>query len=355
MAEITQAWLKRQLKKDIKRFQKNDLEITDDTKPEDVFDPADGFGPSSPKNIVQGAILWTLRTNGYKKSKFPNNWVSLTVAEIAAKLLPLLLLMLLSFSGKSQLQVSLGAIQTDLKNNAIKVGVKYLQSLDSIWQQQNFIVTGKHSFFLVMPDINVETGTQDAFSSINVKATALLASFKTETVEAVVTPDLDRAFQTFPFSLGIETNNLFSYVNGIVEAGWVPWYQSKGSSAFIKHTKMGLFLQGGYKFYVDSSKGNGGQVDESSEPIRGAIFRAKGSFGISSGAIIRVGGFKIGIAGDGDAWYDFMNGEIYHRLSLAGRIFLNSENYFDFGYENGSGAPTFNKGSQWGVGLTVTF
>jgi hypothetical protein len=353
--EITQTWLKRQLKKDINRFNKTDAEVTDDTKPEDIFDPADGYGPSSPKNIVQGAILWTLRTNGYKKTRFPNNWVSLTVSDIVGKLLPFLLFMLLSFSSKSQLQVSLGAIQTDLKQNAINVGIKYLQSLDSIWQQQNFIVTGKHSFFLVMPDINVETGTQDAFSSINVKATALFASFKTETVEGIVTPDLDKAFQTFPISLGVETNNLFSYVNGIIEAGWVPWYQSKGSSMFLKHTKFGLFLQGGYKFHIDSTQGKGGQVDQSAEPVRSTILRAKGSLGISTGAIINIGAFKIGLAGDGDGWYDIMNSQFYHRLSVKGRIFLNSDNYFDFGYENGSGAPTFNKGSQFGVGLTVTF
>lgn len=352
---IQESTLKSIVKKDLKRFNDENVEINDDTVLGSVLSTSDGYGPSNSANIVRGAIRWTFKNRGLKDPKIPKDWLSLSVKDFVSKLLAMLVLITMSFSAQSQLKVSLAATKTELKNSAITVGISYIRSLDSAWREQDFLIGGKNSFFLITPQIDIETGTQDAFSSISAKVSGLFTTFKTTTVDDVVTPDLDKAFNTFPISLGIETNNLFSYVNGIAEIGWVPWYQSAGSSEFLKHTKFGLFVQGGYKFYVDTTQGIGGQKDESLEKIRSSIFRAKGSVGIATGAIIKLGAFRLGLAGDADGWYDIKNGKVYHRLQASGRFYLAPEYYFDFIYQNGSGAPNFNTGNQWGTKLTVTF
>jgi hypothetical protein len=53
----------------------------------------------------------------------------------------------------------------------------------------------------------------------------------------------------------METNHNFSSINGIVELGWVPWYPSAGTktNGFFKKTTLGVFVQGGYKFALDST------------------------------------------------------------------------------------------------------
>jgi hypothetical protein len=52
-----------------------------------------------------------------------------------------------------------------------------------------------------------------------------------------------------------------------------------------------------------------------------------------------------------------MNSEIYYTLEAKVRFYLSQQKdkFFDFEYQKGSGAPNFNQGDQFGIGLTVTF
>lgn len=339
-------------------FNDEGVDIGDDTIHETVLDADDGFGPSNSKTIYEGAIRWTLVKAGHKDKPWPANWMGMSVRELAGALITMLILFL-STIASAQLRVSVGAGKTDLRDNAITIGISYLKSFDSIWKQQGYLVAGKNSFFIVSPEAQIQTGNQDAFSSITLKATGLLMAFRTTTVSGVVTPNTHRAFNTFPVSVGVETNNLFNSINAIAEVGWVPWYQlaTTGTPAWLKATKVGLFVQAGYKFYVDTTGKTaiGGEVDESSEAIRSAILRAKGSFGIDTKSIIKINGLDIGLVGTADLWYDIKNSEVYHRIDARGRFYISADNYIDLIYQKGSGAPNFNQGDQYGVGLTVTF
>lgn len=263
------------------------------------------------------------------------------------------------FAQESPLSVKLGAIKTDLKENALNVGISYLKSLDSLWEKQDFLYDRDKSLFLITPDINIQSGTMDAFSSVSIKATGLWMLFDTIKIAGQITPNTGKTFHTFPMSIGIETNNNFDIINGIFEVGYVPWYQSHsaGIPDWIKRTKFGIFLQGGYKFELDTTGVNktGGEVNNSKEEINNPIFRAKASFGINTGSLINLNYLKIGLVGLANGWYDLINQEIYYMLEGKVRFYLSDDKFFDFEYQKGSGAPNFNKGDQYGIGLTVTF
>lgn len=268
----------------------------------------------------------------------------------------------LSFAQEKPLEISLGTIKTELKQNAIDFGIRYVQSLDSLFKRQDILLALDKSLFQVTPEFNVQSGTNDAFSSIDVKLSGLFMFFKTTTVAQQITPCTDCFMHLLPISAGVETNNTFSTINGIVEFGYVPWYQSPMMSKvpkWMKHTKIGIFLQAGYKFNIDTTNTSivGGQIDDSKEAVDNSIFRAKGSFAIDTKSLFEINGVGVGIVGSTDGWYDFLNSEIYYTIKGSARFFLtqSKDKYFDLKYQKGSGAPNFNQGDQFGIGLTMTF
>jgi hypothetical protein len=339
-------------------FNNEHVEINNDTVFNTVLSTKDGFGLSNSKNLFRGFIRWTMKSNGHKDKPWPKDWFEKSVTDLSSKILTLLFL-IFSFTAQSQLQVSVGASKTDLKGSALTIAASYINSLDSAWKNQDYLLAGKHSFFLISPEATILTGTEDAFSSIILKASGLLATFKTTTVAGQLTPNSARTFQTFPMSVGVETNNQFSTINAIAEVGWSPWYQAESRAIpdAIKRTKFGIFLQGGYKFLAAGSRvaPEGGQIDESQEAPNSTIFRTKGSFGIDTKALLNVNGLAVGLVGNADVWYDFINSAVYHKIDARGRFYITPVNYIDLIYQKGSGAPNFNQGDQYGVGLTVTF
>jgi hypothetical protein len=258
--------------------------------------------------------------------------------------------------------VDIAAIKTELKQNAISLGLKYMRSMDSMFKVQDILMAQKNSLFQLTPQFNVQTGTQDAFSSITAKLTGIFVTFKDTSIGGIITPNSSRGFQTFPFSAGLETNNKFNIINGVLEAGWVPWYQTemnRRTPEVLKHTRFGIFLQGGYKFSVDTTgkTSAGGEVDQSSEKPDKALFRAKGSLAIDTKSILKMSGVSVGLVGNADAWYDMMNKQTYYSVQAKIRFYLSEhkDKYYDLKYQKGSGAPNFNKGDQFGIGLTMMF
>lgn len=259
-------------------------------------------------------------------------------------------------------QIQLGTIKTELKNNAISVGIKYLKSLDSTFKQQDILIAKNKSLFKISPSFNVQTGTEDIFSNIDAKLNFLFLKFATTTVDGIVTPDPGKLLHCFPFAAGVESNHTFSFVNAIAEGGYVPWYQSPVNNKipdWVKHTKLGLFVQTGYKFEIDQSDSLniGGELEEGKEKTDEILFRGKGIFVIDTQRLFSMNGVGVGLTGNATGWYDLMNEEFYYSLEGCLRFYLASDKskYFDLKYQKGSGAPNFNTGDQFGMNLTVTF
>lgn len=266
------------------------------------------------------------------------------------------------FSQEKPIRIDLSTIKTELRQNAISLGVTYLKSLDSLFTLQDILLAEKNALFQVTPEFDVLTGTEDAFSSVSARLSGIYMRFGDTLIDGVLTPNTARGFQTFPFSAGFETNNKFNVLNGIVEAGWVPWYQTQANHktpGWLKHTKFGLFVQAGYKFGIDTTGVTtmGGETDQSYEAPDHAILRTKGSFGIDTQSLFELSGVGVGIAGNADGWYDFLNNRVYYSVQGKIRFYLASDKdrFFDFKYQKGSGSPNFNEGDQFGMGLTLMF
>lgn len=337
-------------------FNDENARVSVDTIHKEVLSDSDGFGPANSKNAYRmgvGRFLWKYKV---KQKTWPRNWMDISIRELASKLI-IFLMMLLPFAGQSQLQVEVGAGKTELRDNAITIAVAYIKSFDSLFKNNDFLWHKGNTSFMIAPEITFRTGTEDAFSSVNLKATGLFLKYKTTMYEGYEITDFSKTFHAFPIAFGVETNNLFNTMNGIVEAGYVPWYQNAAKSTVIKRTKVGFFIQAGHKFFIDSSGKSavGGEVDQSEEEVKRTIFRAKGSFAIDSKTILRINNLDVGLVGSADVWYDFINSATYYRIDGRGRFFLDKERYIDIIYQKGSGAPNFNTGDQFGVGLTITF
>lgn len=75
------------MKYHLRNFSPEGTEITDDTIHSTVLTDDDGFGSASSKRIYRSFIRWTLKHAGQKDKKWPQNWMELSVSELAEKLL----------------------------------------------------------------------------------------------------------------------------------------------------------------------------------------------------------------------------------------------------------------------------
>lgn len=363
---MTEETLKTHMKYYLGAFRKKSSpEISDETIHEDVLS-GKAIRPGIPptQNQYQGMVKWSISNDieqqeGPKKKlkPWPQDWMKKTVAELAQAILPVLLFLFLAMGARSQVNVDLSAMKTDLKENAIKVGIHYLQTWDSLFKIQDVYQARKHSLMQFTPSFDVVTGTADAFSSITAKVSGMWMFFKTKQLAGTPAVDVEKTWHIVPVSAGIETNNRFDVVNGIFEVGWIPWYQSyyKQSPEWIKNTTLAFFVQAGYKFSKDTAGKVGGEVDESKEPESQGIVRLKGDVSANIFNPVTIGTFRLGLVGGATVWYDVLNTAIYHKIDADLRFFVSGDNFISLKYEKGSGAPLFNTGDQWGIGLSVSF
>ena len=64
---------------------------------------------------------------------------------------------------------------------------------------------------------------------------------------------------------------------------------------------------------------------------------------------------SLNVVPSAEFYYDIANDEVYYQLKGILRLKLAGSSAIDFTYEKGSGAPNFNEGDQFGVGLTFAF
>jgi len=254
--------------------------------------------------------------------------------------------------------VSFGYVKTELEKSAVNFAVDYAKNLTQTLAVFKGNTTSLLSF---TPEIKVLVGSNDSFNGITAKYVGNIMVFDTTSVGIIHgVPDLGKTFHNFPIALGLESNQSFSFLNVLTEVGYVPWYQNdKNVWSGFRQTKVGIFLQGGYKNSVSDSTQMqvGGAADESEEATDSGLFRAKLSVGFSPTVYFnkQTKEYGFSIIGNSNVWYDFLNSTVYYRVEGKLRLILKKDYYLDFGYEKGSGAPNFNEGEQFTTNLTVRF
>lgn len=257
----------------------------------------------------------------------------------------------------AQQNFELKNIRTDLKNNAVGFVINYLSDYNGLDVQKNF----NKAFLTVTPQITVNAGTSDAFSQIDLKLSGFYLTGSKILVDGKPTFNTGKTFHVFPVSVGIESNGNFNFLNSLVEIGYAPLYYLPGNKdvpTIFKFTRVGIFIQAGYKSKLDTAKltqTSGGKIDESDEVLNSMLLRTKATLAIDTKNLFHVNSIGCGIIASVNYWFDFINSKSYYNLKGKFRVYLSTTKYFDLTYEKGSGAPNFNQGDQFGMGLTVAF
>ena len=270
----------------------------------------------------------------------------------------------INFTARTQsqpLDISLANIQTVAEEFALQFLINYSENVTDV-----FIVPKEKNWYVdLSPSIHIMTGTEDAFSSIEAKISGNFVNFDTLTVGGIHgVPNSAGFFNVFPVSAGIETNKQFDNINGLLEIGYIPWYQNmKTLPQIMQNSSVSIFVQGGYKFKssdADSLFSGTGNEIQGKELTEDAILRLKTNieFNLNNNHLKsepQTLFLPIGITGKSNMWFDLLNNEIYYNITGMAHLYLQPDKSIDFFYEKGSGAPNFHQGEQFGVGLTLRY
>jgi hypothetical protein len=258
------------------------------------------------------------------------------------------------------IEAFLGTVETEAESAAVRLAIDLTSQLNGEFFDPRGKVTWK-----VAPDIKILTGDDDGFNGFNAKLTALGAILDPSVLDAE--PGASFLFaHTFPISGGVESDADFQTVNGLLEVGYVPWFNAEKLKTSVGKGSWliapGAFLQIGHKFASDEGTPATPKTpdnDESEEQEDDILARVKLGLKVKSPiySIAEMGTFDLRAQGIVDAygWYDIENSEVYHRVVGTLRFNLTEDKSFDLNYESGSGAPNFNQGEQFSAGLTVNF
>jgi len=256
-------------------------------------------------------------------------------------------------SGKDHpLSLSIGSVRTEYEKAAIRLLVQYTRELGEI-----DIDLTENFWGTLSPEIRFQTGEEDAFNGIVGHIGGNFYSFSYTEVDGIKVENTRALFHVFPMSVGAETNREFNNLNALFELGYVPWYQNIPSLPdFLKKSKVGIFLQSGYKFRIASNDTQEDADNLIEENGNDALFRLKGIFGFNPGVIFSGNGQTgISILGHITGWWDIIDKKEYYRIDATFRIHLGFDRFFDLTYEKGSGAPNFNPGDQFSANITIKF
>jgi hypothetical protein len=84
---VTDSQLRSVMKFQLKSFNDEGVPINDETIHQNVLSESDGYGSANSKNIYKAVIRRTLRQNDHEDKRWPENWMGLSVSDLATRLL----------------------------------------------------------------------------------------------------------------------------------------------------------------------------------------------------------------------------------------------------------------------------
>jgi hypothetical protein len=260
---------------------------------------------------------------------------------------------------------------------ALEVGRLLSESIDAnYFVSRHNEATAEGWYADIAPEIEVRTGDDSTFNAVIAKASANLVFFDTKDLNEGAQPpiiviDWESPTHVVPVSVGIEADDRFTFVNTIAEIGWVPfvldantaeppeddaWARFLSAFEIGLNPRVGFFLQGGGKWDAGDDTRTGNAADESEEGTDEGILRLKGDAQVTVPIISgRLDSRDIDLRLGATGWYDIANDAWYDHFVVALVLSLRDNLDIEFKYEEGSGAPNFNEGRQFGVGLALTF
>jgi len=275
--------------------------------------------------------------------------------------------------------LSFGFLRTEAEKGAVRVGAKYGKSLKD---KDKDILAGDWAA-TISPFLDFQAGEDDSFERVVAKMEGLILTPNSYTLGA----SGNEIHYYLPFAIGLEADRNFENYAGILEAGVAPFLHQARWGEVLEPT---FALQAGYKFASPTNEVEGimdGNLDESDEREDDFILRAKASLeldytllaiGEEDRTFLTLGqsGFlQAKVIGSIDLYYDIQNSDFHDRevlgvdfalkegvieenIPLIGEYLEGLSKNIDalnLSFENGSGAPNFNRGEQWSASLKASF
>lgn len=253
-------------------------------------------------------------------------------------------------------EINWSVIQTELEKKALGFAATITPKLN-----ESRYFTAKNGVGYLGPTVKINTGGNDSFESFLAKISGFY--MLPLPLDSDGEPDTKNSVHIMPFSIGMESDSNFDRPTALAELGWTPIgprkiIDSSNQERFglDPSRSFGLFVQLGYK--LDDTDNTTGSttpqnqvVNKNPESSNETISRLKAElvYGFDLGSSVTLTPKAIG-------WYDIKDDELYHKIEALLRVAVIKDKYsLDFKYEQGSGAPNFSKGDQFGVGLTMAF
>jgi len=285
----------------------------------------------------------------------------------------------------SKLDITLKNISTSVEKSIVAGAIKLTQNPGDIFytncafkltaERDCTRISGNAVLLDLVPEFDIKASENGAFQSFTGKITGNFITFNTRllgsTVPGVdnpnaIIPDMQKPMHVFPVSAGVETTRFFDNVAVLGEVGYVPYvlnsYNFLGAPIQLGiNPVIGAFFQAGYKFKNSKESGNSLSIDKSKEQPNSVLARFKAdarfewevpvSFAIADEEIF------MKLLPWATGWYDLHNNEFYHSVGVKLRFNVpqTKDTSIEFVVEDGSGAPNFNPGTQFGIGLTVVY
>jgi hypothetical protein len=238
------------------------------------------------------------------------------------------------------ISLSLGSVRQAAQQAALSYGFNYVANLAA--GADTSIKAGRNWFFRWAPEVDIAAASGNAHSRITARASANWCAFGLTDVAGITTPNTAGVLHDVLGSAGFETTDALDAVAGIAEVGYVPWLPKA-----VRWIGVGVFLQGGYQRHLFEPDTTGGRV----APPEGAVLRARGRLS-AEGRFPKSAKRALGLAVRGESWYDFLDHRLHYSAQGIVRFYLDRDLSVDLAYERNSGAPAFEEGNQFGVGLT---
>jgi len=259
------------------------------------------------------------------------------------------------------IEISIGTIRTEAEKAALGILVSYVEEIDEEYLLSNAdpknTKPGLGWLFDISPEVEIQIGDEDSFNGLIAKLTGNYIRFETTKIADQYTPCSDCFFHAFPVSFGFESDRNFENVSTLLEVGYVPFYLKNKWKLGLK-SKIGLFIQAGYKFEIDDDPEvkEGGAVAETEEDPDSEIARLKFDAGTHIDLFsYSKGTQRVSLVPRVRLWYDMVNSEIYHKYEATLKFSLGKDKSFDLKFEDGSGAPNFNEGEQFSANISIKY
>jgi len=240
------------------------------------------------------------------------------------------------------LSLTLGTVRLSAQQAGLAYALSYIGDLgDSL---QGRFRSYDWGYAKWEPEIDVAMGPA-GFGHASLRAAAV-ACFTPQNEQVVgndtfVVPDTLGVMHDLLLSGGFETTPELDRLAGVAEFGYVPWLPPDWD-----WIRFGAFLQAGYQARLAEPDTTGDTVSQGPLARGRTRLSASGRFPARSSR-------ALGLDSEAECWYDFLDTKLRYSVVVALRLFMDFENSIDITYRRNSGAPAFQQGDQFGLGLTV--